>query len=355
MAWVRYDDSFHSNPKVTAVVTDDPGALSLHVLGNTWTNCQKRPGFIPAHQPAMLLCDREMGARWALVLVRHGLWHERGQECAECVEEYVDLPADAAGYVIHNAKEYRAPARDRVVAGTPPDLSEKRRAAGRKGGQASADRRKQDEAKQTQANQASGQANQANAGRRAPRQGEGHAADQPSPLWDNDETPPPAKTSPEGQANGVSKSSNLLFAGVSPEPVPVTTSASSEAEAGDDEPTPMQRAFGLARGWVAIRKANNTPIVINGKGKDVGLVKLRNLIEPFLQEGYSDNEIKQAMTNIGEGIPSTAQMDRALTRLRTGADPRNDQGRRNGNLGGDSRRSMVRNTHAKRDEYLADL
>lgn len=157
MAWVRYDDQFHTNAKVTAVIAENPAALALHVLANTWTNGQKRLGFIPKHQPGVLVCDRSMGAEWAEVLVRHGLWHERGHECAACLEEYAGLPDDLAGFVIHNSKEYRAPARERQTPGTPADLSEKRRLAGSKGGKQSAAQREQSKqtARANEANDAS--------------------------------------------------------------------------------------------------------------------------------------------------------------------------------------------------------
>ncbi|MER7331633.1 MULTISPECIES: hypothetical protein [unclassified Micromonospora] len=223
MAWVRYDDNFDTNPKVTAVVFEDPGALSLHVLANTWTNKQKKwKGYVPAHQPATLLCDRELGSRWATALVRWGLWHERSAMCAECAVEYADLPEDAAGYVFHNAKEYRAPARDRATPGTPAELSEKRRAAGRRGGQVSAAKRRQ---------------------------------------------------SKQGEANGVSIDSNLSPAGVSPVPVPVpgttepppevlfdapplapTSATTKKQKAETDRGTRIPEQFGISRemrGWAA--------------------------------------------------------------------------------------------------------
>jgi hypothetical protein len=186
VAWVRYDDQFHMHLKVTAVIAEDAGAIALHVLGNTWSNTQKLPGFIPIHQPGMLLCDKRKGSKWAALLVKHGLWHRRGEECDECREEYAHLTDGIDGFVVHNAKEYRAPARDRTTPGTPSDLSEKRRQAGRAGGKASAARREQ------------------------VKQG--------------------AEAS---QANGVSKTSNLLPAGVSP-----VVNASNEALTPDPEPEP---------------------------------------------------------------------------------------------------------------------
>lgn len=155
MSWVRYDDQFHMHVKVTAVIAEDAGAIALHVLGNTWSNTQKRPGFIPAHQPGMLLCDKRKGTKWAALLVKHGLWHRRGEECAQCREEYAGLTEGVDGFVVHNAKEYRAPARDRSTPGTPSDLSEKRRQAGRAGGKVSAAKREQAK-RDAQAKQANG-------------------------------------------------------------------------------------------------------------------------------------------------------------------------------------------------------
>jgi hypothetical protein len=155
MAWVRYDDQFHENRKVTAVILEDPGALALHVLANTWTNAQKHVGFVPLHQPAMLLCDRGLGAKWSALLVQNGLWHERGKECERCREHYADLPAELAGYVIHDIQYYLAPARERQTPGTPAEISAKRAAAGRKGGRSTATRREQTQ-QNARANEANG-------------------------------------------------------------------------------------------------------------------------------------------------------------------------------------------------------
>lgn len=238
MAWVRYDDQFPYNPKVTAVIAEDPGALGLHVLANTWTNGQKRKGHIPAHQPGILVCDKTQGRAWADLLVKHGLWHRLDGLCPECKDEYAELPPDLDGFVFHNASEYRAPGRDRVTPGTSQELSEKRRAAGRKGGQASARRR--DEAKQKQANQATGQANQANGEQGRPEPNENRATAEQGfgqAAADGTGEGRPAETfdaEQANQANRVSKDSNLLLAGVSPVPVPVSRDASNEASAADE-------------------------------------------------------------------------------------------------------------------------
>lgn len=143
MAWVRYDDQLSLNAKITAALLEDPGVMSLHLMANTWTSTQKKtPGYIPAHQPGALIFDRTLGAKWADILVRNNLWHERGKECDRCAEAYADAPT-AAGYVVHDFGDYRPPASERQTPGTPADLSEKRAAAGRAGGKATAKRREQ--------------------------------------------------------------------------------------------------------------------------------------------------------------------------------------------------------------------
>jgi len=126
VSWVRYDDGFSSHPKVCQVIAEEPGALALHVLGNTWSSTTKRPGFIPTHQPGVLVADKRKGARWAVLLERAGLWDK--------VE---------GGWEFHDHADYRESAA-RSTPGTPAGLSEKRRAAGRQGGRA-AQRGKQTE------------------------------------------------------------------------------------------------------------------------------------------------------------------------------------------------------------------
>lgn len=80
-----------------------------------------------------------------------------------------------------------------------------------------------------------------------------------------------------------------------------------------EEPTPDQRAFGIARGWIDYRASRNTPVV-GGRP----LHQLRSLIKPFIDAGYTDDECKRALNGLNEGIPSRAQMERALVRVRQG-------------------------------------
>lgn len=147
MSWVRYDDGFHDHPKVIDALDRDPGSVSLHLLANTWSSKTKRPGFVPHSAPNRLVGTK--GKRWAAILVEAGLWHE--------VE---------GGWEFHDWQDYAAPAKYRTVAGTPEELSRKRAAAGRRGGQASGNTRRatKQPAKQTgRANEANEASNEAEA------------------------------------------------------------------------------------------------------------------------------------------------------------------------------------------------
>ena len=227
MSWIRYDDQFYGNPKVTAVIAEDPAALSLHVLANTWSNGQKRPGFVPAHQPVVLILDRERAAAWTALLVKHGLWHDVKAMCGNCMTEYGDLGGEP-GYVFHDHAKYRAPARDRTTPGTPAALSEKRREAGRRGGAASAAGRPcfagVSKAGQQAANEANGQANgQANeANGQANGQANAKFACPPAVGEDSAAVSPTREDAPSSGAGfaGVSKTRRQREQGVTPEPVP---------------------------------------------------------------------------------------------------------------------------------------
>lgn len=72
MAWVRYGKYFHGNPQVTAVIAEDAGALSLHVLAASWSVGREPSFFVPLDQPERLV--GLVAPAWADCLVRHGLW-----------------------------------------------------------------------------------------------------------------------------------------------------------------------------------------------------------------------------------------------------------------------------------------
>lgn len=70
-------------------------------------------------------------------------------------------------------------------------------------------------------------------------------------------------------------------------------------------------ACGIARGWMEWRAKNRAPIAGNRV-----MVQLRSLLLPFVEAGYDEDEIKWALTNLNEGIPSRAQMQRKVDEVR---------------------------------------
>lgn len=243
MAWVRYDDQLNFNAKVTAALLEDPGVMSLHLMGNTWTSAQKKsPGYIPATQVGALVFDRSCGDKWADILVRNNLWHVRGQECDRCREAYSSAPT-APGFVVHDLEDYKPPARERQTAGTPAELSAKRREAGRRGGLASAS--KQAARANADSKTASAQANQAKSKQDPPTSEGGSEPDLSidgdgallpiESIVNRDEVGHSEQTDKQtaraNAANGASKASNTSSNSVSPVPVPEKNVASNEATA----------------------------------------------------------------------------------------------------------------------------
>jgi len=123
-----------------------------------------------------------------------------------------------------------------------------------------------------------------------------------------------------------------------PQPVPPPADASQ----GDDqlelagmpvkpveEPSDSDRAFGLARYWLKTRESQGAPVVSSNRADPI--IKLKKLIEPFVENHYDDDEIKAALGQLGESIPTTSALDRVLSRNRAGT-----QGRQNGSPSGHS-------------------
>ena len=81
----------------------------------------------------------------------------------------------------------------------------------------------------------------------------------------------------------------------------------------DAEETPDQAAFGIANGWIKYRAERGTPVA----GKNM-IHRIKSGALTLLDAGYTKNEIKTAMANLGEALPSTAMMQRELDRMRTG-------------------------------------
>ncbi len=80
------------------------------------------------------------------------------------------------------------------------------------------------------------------------------------------------------------------------------------------EPDHRTTAFGIARDWIRYRQTEGVPIVMRGRTDPIHAV--RNLVEPALRSGYSENEIKNALARCRNGIPSTGQLDGMLSDVR---------------------------------------
>lgn len=224
MAWVRWDDQIAGNQKITAAAAEDLASVGLYSLARPWTNTQAISGYVPAHQPGVIAVDKRKGPKLAAILVKHGLWHRRGEECPACQKRIAEdcWPHHDDGYVIHDWWKYNAPERDRTTAGTPAEISEKRRQAGRNGGLKSAARREQTR-REVEANSFGGQANEAN--------GQAKRVSKTSDLL-----PADASKASKPASNGVTPVPVVAPNGATtgPEPVPPTAGFASNPEAKPD-------------------------------------------------------------------------------------------------------------------------
>ncbi|XTZ13944.1 hypothetical protein ACQSSU_20820 [Micromonospora echinospora] len=89
------------------------------------------------------------------------------------------------------------------------------------------------------------------------------------------------------------------------------TLSGEEPATEERQPALHDIAMGIARGWIAYRASQNVPVVAKN-----ALHALKSLVLPCLEAGYREDEIKRALNGLGEGIPSKAQMERALVRIR---------------------------------------
>lgn len=123
---------------------------------------------------------------------------------------------------------------------------------------------------------------------------------------------------------------------VPPPAAPAGTAAADEAlfvppSQPDPEPDPNEarnRAFGIARWWIELRRNQKTPVAAGGKNGP--LHPVRSLVEQFTPY-YSDDEIKAALSATDTGLPAKQALERALVQVR-----RQQQGRQTGGGSGHS-------------------
>lgn len=97
----------------------------------------------------------------------------------------------------------------------------------------------------------------------------------------------------------------------------MTIDGKTETPAGDKPPTLNDVAMGLARDWVAAHIRDECPIVMTGKNADP-LMALRKLILPYLENGYTEFEIKFGLCWADTDIPTADVLKRGLTAVRRG-------------------------------------
>jgi hypothetical protein len=126
VTWARYDDEFSLNRKVGQLVAqgvNGVAAIGLHLLANTYSRHNGTGGVIEPHVPR-LLCGPG-GTKLARMLAEVGMFD----------------PRDEGGWTVHDYDEFHDPSDpnpNRSAAERKKELSEKRAAAGRLGGQAKA-------------------------------------------------------------------------------------------------------------------------------------------------------------------------------------------------------------------------
>ncbi|WP_431976099.1 hypothetical protein [Micromonospora haikouensis] len=124
-----------------------------------------------------------------------------------------------------------------------------------------------------------------------------------------DSVPPSEVRHGDGEDPVLEEPAQLSLDGAIPRQVTPTAPA-IEAKA-ERAPTNHDVAMGIARSWINYRASQNVPVVANN-----ALHALKSLILPFLNHGYTEAEIKRALNGLEEGLPSKAQMERALVRVR---------------------------------------
>jgi hypothetical protein len=128
MSWARYDDELPMNRKIGALMSqgvNGPAALGLHLLANTWARHNGTAGFVPTHQPGLLVGDARLGRKLAHLLTSVSMFDSTD-----------------GGWMIHDYDDYSDPNDDgRPAAEKKKDLSAKRAAAGSKGGKQTASKR----------------------------------------------------------------------------------------------------------------------------------------------------------------------------------------------------------------------
>ncbi|MET0416031.1 MAG: hypothetical protein ABW022_08425 [Actinoplanes sp.] len=281
MTWFRVDDGLHSHRK--AVRAGVP-AMGLWVLAGSWCADHLTDGFIPDYMAARI--DRESESN-AARLVEAGLWMvaEKGGDKGWQFHEWTD----------------QQPTREEAMAAVA-----KKSSGGKLGNHRRwhlGDGRADPKCPFCHDAPAKASAESPDSDRISDR-----STDQTSDRSQESVANPPYRTDP-----------------YRPVPSEVQSPADSAAPAaqtaldGMPEPperefTPKDKAFGVARWRIDERAKVNAPII--GGGKKGPLHTLANVLIEAFEAGYTEEEVRQALINLEDGIPSKQAVNREVVRVR---------------------------------------
>lgn len=89
MAWARFDDRFHGNPKVLGVWHTCPEAIGLYVMCVTYCAQQETDGEVPDWFIQTLVASKAQRNRMTSVLENAGLF--LGNDCGFSINDYLDF------------------------------------------------------------------------------------------------------------------------------------------------------------------------------------------------------------------------------------------------------------------------
>lgn len=125
MTWGKFDDSFHSHPKVRAAWYRCSAAVGLQVMCITYAADHETDGVVPAWFVAGFF-QKPKDLQAALsTLTDLGMWHRPGDECRCLVQPH----RDGENFIVHDFLDYH-PSKEALTKKRIGDAERKRRERG---------------------------------------------------------------------------------------------------------------------------------------------------------------------------------------------------------------------------------
>lgn len=291
MTWFRVDDGLHSHKK--AVRAGIP-AMGLWVMAGSWCSDHLTDGFIPDYMALRLDRDAE---EFAARLVEAGLWivAEKGGDKGWQFHEWTEQQPTREEAMAAQAKKSSGGKlgnhrRWHVEAGKPdpkcPFCTSEPNAGMQPSIPSPATDRSSDRISDRSTDGNSDRSGESVASR--PYRTDPY---RPDPI---EVQSPPASARPPEQ---------IALAGMPEAPA-----------APEREYTPQDKAFGIARWRIEERAKAKAPII--GGGKKGPLHALANVLVEAFEAEYTEEEVRQALINLEDGIPSKLMVNREVVRVR---------------------------------------